>query len=319
MHATMTRSLDLRGVPDGAQLAAAGVGMLELRDGESLEILSDAPDAYRDFSVWCRASGHRLAEHYLLGDVHYFLIERRPGASPAQERFTEAELHGLPSPVRRYLRAAIAPGTPLIGAVWLRMRGRIKVGRWLPFRAQQTLDPHHGFRWTARAADVISGFDRYADGRGETRMKLLGVLTVMHAEGPDVSRGAAGRAAVEAIWVPTALLPRFGVEWSAADEHHLTAHYRLDTLEMEVHYEVDPDGRLRSVVFDRWGDPDGTGTWGPYPFGAEITGYATFDGLTIPSAGRVGWHFGTDRWDRGEFFRYRITELTLARHPALIP
>ena len=316
MQATVTRSLDLRGVPEGAQLAAAGVRMLELRDGESLEVLSDAPDAYRDFSVWCRASGHRLVEHYLLGDVHYFLIQRQPGASPAPEVFSEAELHGLPTPVRRYLRAGIAPGTPLTGAARLRMRGRIKVGRWLSFRAEQTLDPHHGFRWNVRAAGVISGFDRYVDGRGETRMKLLGVLPVMHADGPDVTRAAAGRAAVEAIWVPTALLPRFGVEWSAADERHLTARYRLEALEVEVHYVVGPDGRLRSVVFDRWGDPDGTGTWGPHPFGAEITGYATFDGLTIPSAGRVGWHFGTDRWDQGEFFRYQITELTLAQHPA---
>jgi hypothetical protein len=82
--------------------------------------------------------------------------------------FSEAELEGLPDPVRRYLGAAIAPGTPLATSAWLRMRGQIKVGRWLPFRARETLDPHHGFTWTARAA--------------------------------------------EAIWVPTALLPRFGVD-----------------------------------------------------------------------------------------------------------
>jgi TusA-related sulfurtransferase len=317
MHVTIARSLDLRGVPDGAQLASAAVGMLELRDGESLEVLTDAPNAYRDFSTWSRASGHRLLEHHQSGGAHHFLIQRQPGGSPAPEVFTEAELEGLPGPVRRYLAAAIAPGTPLVTSARLRMRGHIKVGRWLPFRAEQALDPHHGFHWSARAAGVISGFDRYAGGRGELRWKLLGVLPVMHADGPDVSRGAAGRAAAEAIWVPTALLPRFGVEWSAADERHLTARYRLDTLEMQVHYLVDPDGRLRSVVFDRWGDPDGTGTWGPHPFGGEITTYATFDGLTIPSAGRFGWFFGTDRWDQGEFFRYRITELRLlAERPA---
>jgi TusA-related sulfurtransferase len=313
MSATTTRSLDLRSLPEGAQLATAAIAMLELHPGELLEVQSDAPDAPRDVAIWCRASGHRLLEHHLSGDTHHFLIQRQPGASAAPEVFTGAELNGLPGPVRGYLGAAIAPGTSLTTAARLRMRGHIKVGRWLPFRAEQTLDPRHGFQWTARAAGVISGSDRYFDGRGELRWKLLGLIPLMRADGPDVSRGAAGRAAAEAIWVPTALLPRFGVEWSAADERHLTARYRIDALQAEVHFVVDPEGRLRSVVFDRWGDPDGTGIWGLHPFGGEINGYATFEGLTIPSSGRFGWFFGTDRWDQGEFFRYQITELRLTR------
>jgi hypothetical protein len=33
--------------------------------------------------------------------------------------------------------------------------------------------------------------------------------------------------------------------------------------------------------------------------------------VTIPSAGQVGWFFGTDRWRASEFFRYQITDLHL--------
>jgi len=314
MPATIARSLDLRGVPQGAQLATAAIAILELHPGELLEVRSDAPHAPRDLAVWARANGHRLVEHDQRDGVHRIVIQRWDRRSSMV--FAESELEGLPGPVRRYLRAAITPGTPLVTAARLRMDGHIKVGRWLPFHARQTLDPHHGFQWTARAAGVISGFDRYQDGRGEMRWKLLGLIPLMHTDGPDVSRSAAARAAAEAIWVPTALLPRFGVEWSAADDEHLTARYRVDAVEIEVHYLLDGAGRLRSVVFDRWGDPDGAGTWGMHPFGGEVTAWATFDGLTIPSAGRFGWFFGTDHCDRGEFFRYRITELgLLARHP----
>jgi hypothetical protein len=36
---------------------------------------------------------------------------------------------------------------------------------------------------------------------------------------------------------------------------------------------------------------------------------ATFGGLTIPSQLRIGWHFGTDRFEpEGEFFRCTIDE-----------
>jgi hypothetical protein len=86
--------------------------------------------------------------------------------------------------VRRHLTQAIAPGTPLATAARLRMRGRIKVGRWLPFRAHQVLNPHHGLVWTARAAGVIAGSDRYVDGTGGMDWKLAGLVTVARAQGP---------------------------------------------------------------------------------------------------------------------------------------
>ena len=57
----------------------------------------------------------------------------RPGA---RDVFRDDELVGLPAPVQRYFRAAIAPGTPLALAARLEMHGSIKIGgRWLPFRA----------------------------------------------------------------------------------------------------------------------------------------------------------------------------------------
>ena len=80
---------------------------------------------------------------------------------------------------------------------------------------------------------------------------------------------------------------------------------------MKVRYRLDREGRIVSFVFDRWGDPDGTGTWGWHPFGGQTTGYRSFDGLTIPDAGWVGWFFGTDRWPDSAFFRYQITDLQL--------
>lgn len=236
-------------------------------------------------------------------------------AQDATGRFTDAELNGLPDPVRRFLRAAIATGTPLARTARMRMRGSIKVGRWLPFRARELLTPHRGFIWAARAAGIISGSDHYARGQGAMDWKLAGLIRVMHAEGPDVSRSTAERAAAEAAWLPTALLPRFGVEWRAGDDSHISARYHIEDHAVEVHYTLTPAGAIQSVVFDRWGDPDNTGTWGPHPFGGEFTDSASFDGVHIPAAGRLGWHYGTDRWAEGEFFRYRITELTLVTHP----
>ena len=140
--------------------------------------------------------------------------------------------------------------------------------------------------------------------------KVAGLIRVMKADGSDVSRSAAERAASEAALLPTTLLPRFGVEWTADHDDRISAHYEIDGRPVEVHYRLSPAGRPESVVFDRWGDPDDTGTYGPHPFGGDFTGAATFGGITIPDSGRLGWHYGTDRWHEGEFFRYQITKMT---------
>jgi hypothetical protein len=69
------------------------------------------------------------------------------------------------------------------------------------------------------------------------------------------------------------------------------------------------DGRVRSLVIDRWGDAENSGTWALHRFGVDVTDDATFGGVSIPSRGRAGWHFGTEGWQEG--FRCRITDLRL--------
>jgi hypothetical protein len=238
-------------------------------------------------------------------------VEERILQPPLPGGFGEQDVVGLPEPAQRHLRAVITPGAIVGRSVSLRMWGRIKVGRWLPFRAQQVLSPHRGFVWSARVAGVISGWDRYLDGAGAMRWTLGGLINLAQGEGPDVSRSARGRAGAEAIWVPTALLPRCGVRWTSDGPDSATVHYDLDGTPMSVTYRLDAHGRITSLVFDRWGDPDNTGTWDWYPFGGEIVAYRRFGDVLIPGTGRVGWHFGTDRWSEGAFFEFTITDARL--------
>ena len=252
----------------------------------------------------------RAAASRVTGPERRVLRPAEPGV------FAAGELDGLPAPVLRHLTASVAPGTPLARTARLRMRGAIRIGGWLPFRAHEVLGPHTGFVWSARVAGVISGSDRYVDGAGVTDWHLAGLIPVVHADGPDVTRSAAGRAGGEAVWVPTALLPRFGVTWTAESDHRITARFAVGSgsarVPLEIHLLLDAAGRAVSFSFARWGDPEGAGAWGWHPFGGDVTEHRTFDGVTVPAAGRIGWFPGTPGWARGEFFRYRITDLALA-------
>jgi hypothetical protein len=56
------------------------------------------------------------------------------------------------------------------------------------------------------------------------------LIPVVQTEGHDVSRSAAAGAGAEAVWVPTALLPRYGVNWTAEDVTHVAARYTVDKI-----------------------------------------------------------------------------------------
>ncbi len=237
----------------------------------------------------------------------------RAARDVSTEFFAPNVLGGVGEPVRRYLTSAIDPGTELAAGARLEMHGHIKLRAWLPFRARQVLVPRRGTVWSARVGGVIFGSDRYVNGAGGMLWRLFNRIPVMRASGPDVTRSAAERAGGEAIWVPTALHPRAGVRWHALDHCRITAEFDVDErYPIALHLHVDEAGYPTSVVFDRWGDPDNTGTWRSCPFGVEFTRIDTVDGgVTIPVAGRAGWDYGTERWPAGEFFRYEITRYEL--------
>jgi hypothetical protein len=167
-------------------------------------------------------------------------------------RFDPDELADADEPVRRYFAHALAPGTPLGGRVRLRMRGRIRVGRWLRFTADWEGDGR-SFAWRAAAGPrgVLRVLDRYAAGAACTDVRLLGRIGLVHADGADTIRSGAGRAAVEGIWAPASLLPASGVRWRAEGDALVAGRWDVPPERPEVWLRLDRDGAVRSACVER--------------------------------------------------------------------
>jgi hypothetical protein len=232
-------------------------------------------------------------------------------APETTEWFDPARVAGLPEAARRYLRHALAPGAPLAMTVRLTMHGTIKLGTtWRPFDAEQVLRWDRGFVWSARARVSglpVSGFDRLLDGEGAMRWRLLGLFPVLKADGAEIARAAAGRMHAEAMWMPAVFLGP-DVRWTeAGSTPHASIRAHGEPSELDV--EVDASGAVRGVSLPRWGAPN-TGAFGYHPFGGTADDERTVDGITIPTRHRVGWHYGTERFEpEGEFFRCTLDEI----------
>ncbi|MGB6016469.1 MAG: DUF6544 family protein, partial [Nodosilinea sp.] len=212
--------------------------------------------------------------------------------------------------VRRYLEQAIAPGTKLASAVRLKMHGEIKLKHWIPFKAEQIVCRERGFIWSATAwmnGLPIVGSDRIIDGIGAMQWKLLGLFPVMTGTGADITRSSAGRFHTELVLLPSALC-RGDVAWDSRSASHLHASFMAQGEQAEFDLTIDQKGRLTTAKLPRWGNPEGA-EHHYVDFGAIAEEEGTFCGYTIPTRLRVGWYFGSERFEsEGEFFRATIDE-----------
>jgi len=233
-------------------------------------------------------------------------------APAATEVFDPAQVAGLPPAAQRYLLHALAPGAKLATTARLRMHGTIRLGAdWHPFEADQILRWDRGFVWRAKTRMKglpVAGFDRWVEGQGAMRWKLLNIVPVMTGDGPDITRSAAGRFNIESIWLPAVLLGN-DVRWTESDATPPEAIVRAHGEESHLELVLGESGALRSVKMARWGNPDG-GVSHYEDFGGVAEEERTFDGITVATKLRIGWFFGTERFEReGEFIRVNVDEI----------
>jgi hypothetical protein len=226
------------------------------------------------------------------------------------QSFEPTALSALPQAAQRYLKHAIASGTPLATSVRLQMHGEIKLQRWYPFSAEQVIHWSRGMIWQATVKMwnmTLRGSDCFLNNQGEMDWKFFGIFPVISARGPDITRSTAGRVNIESLWLPS-VLSLAGVTWTSSEHNQLHARFSAHTEIAELDYMIGEGGELKAVHMLRWGNPD-KGNFRYVPFGALIEEEQTFGGYTIPTRVRVGWNFGTNHFEpEGEFFRVTIDQ-----------
>jgi hypothetical protein len=237
----------------------------------------------------------------------------------ASRRFDAAVLARLDEPVRRYFTHALTDDAPLARSARLRLGGTIKVGVWLRFDSVWEGDGR-SFSWRAICGPgplrPLRVHDQFAAGVGLMDIRLrpplrrLPALKLLHVENEDAARSGAGRAALEALWVPGVLLPGRGVEWHAEADNLIVATWDVPPERPELHISIGPDGAVTCYRAQRWRDRKS----GYVPFGADVHAERTVAGATIPSRITAGWGHGTPSW--APFFEGEIDAVEPIHSPA---
>ena len=208
------------------------------------------------------------------------------------------ELDGLPVPVRRYFRAVLTDGQPIIAAASIEMVGTMNMSataeQWKPFTShQRVVTRRPGFLWNAKV-DMFPGVparveDSYIAAQGQLIAKLLGLFTVAEAHGGgELARGEFMRYFAEAAWYPTALLPSQGVWWRSASDASANATIVDGTIALTLLFTFNEAGLIESVGAESRGAGVGKDMV-MLPWECGLSDYRPHDGMLIPFAGQAAW------------------------------
>lgn len=76
MSATVTKTLDLKGLSCPMPIAKTAQAMRELVAGDVVEVLATDPGSVPDFKAWCENTGNELIEHTTEDGVYRFVIRK---------------------------------------------------------------------------------------------------------------------------------------------------------------------------------------------------------------------------------------------------
>ncbi|MGE3275016.1 MAG: DUF6544 family protein [Vicinamibacterales bacterium] len=200
----------------------------------------------------------------------------------------QAEIDGLPPPVRRYLAEALGPRLTAIRTVHLRHGGVMRTApdaRWMPVQGEQYFRADQpAFLWWGRMRVApglwVDARDSSIGGDGRMRIHAASTISLGDVRGPEMDQGAALRLLGEMIWFPSALADGGYVSWRAIDEANAEAALRLAGREVRGVFSFGADGLPVRFTADRYRDtPEGMVLT---PWHAEMRDFRAVDGVIVP-------------------------------------
>lgn len=205
----------------------------------------------------------------------------------------------LPTPVARYFRQTLRDGQPLVRVARFHQKGELRTDetrdRWSPYEANQIVVPFPpGFMWDARVRIApllhVRVRDAYVAGQGSGQVSLLSAITISEEHGGgELSSGELYRYLAEAVWYPTALLPRDGLHWTPIDSNRALATLTESGSTVSIEFRFADNGEV-TAIYTPARNRRVDGQYRPTPWEGHVRNYTQQGGMRIPAEAEVGWY-----------------------------
>ncbi len=225
---------------------------------------------------------------------------------PENGSYRTEKTASLPPIVQTWLHRSNVLTRPAAARVRLWQSGEMRTspdGKWMPVSAEQyfNIDPP-GFIWLADVKMMpylrLSGRDKYMDGKGHMLIKLLALVPVADAKGPETDQGTLLRFLGETVWFPQAALSDY-IAWEPVDDTSAKATMSYGGITASGIFRFKENGDFHSFEADRYYDRKSKSTLERWYI--EAKEWRDFNGVRLPDGCEVTW-----RLKEGDFTWYRL-------------
>lgn len=223
---------------------------------------------------------------------------------------TEEDLLSLPAPVANYLRVTGAVGQPRVFNFRAKWRGRMRGAAsepWMEFEAEQynfyAAEPSRIFFMSASKSGVpVDVFHRFVGEPATFRVRLLSLLTMVDAKGPEMNRAETVTLFNDMCLLAPATLLSPSIRWEPVDARRARAHYtrRAETIAAELVF--DEAGDLVDFSSDDRSAASADGkTFTRQRWTTPVRNYRAFGARRVGTFGETRWDAPTGTFTYGEF------------------
>lgn len=212
---------------------------------------------------------------------------------------TDTDLEHLPAPVAQYVRRSGAVGQAHLRSFRARIHGRIRASTtkpWMTFTGEQvnTYGPRPSRLFFIDATmfglpvDVLHVF---VDQSASMRVKLLSLITMVDAAGPDMDRSETVTVFNDMCIMAPAALVDAPIAWSEIDDHHVRGTFTNGAHTVRAELAFNDDHELVDFVSDdrMVASADGK-VFTRQRWSTPVTGYRDMGTRRVGTVGEARWH-----------------------------
>lgn len=249
--------------------------------------------------------------HQVEKEIQVMLAQDAYSEKPAEKIITENMITSYPAPVQRWLRYSGVVGKEMVSTVYITQKGEMRLNpeqkQWFKSYSQQYFTVTiPSFIWKVSMNIYllpVIGRDMFVDGKGEMKIKLIGLIPIAVAgDNFKIHQSALQRFLGEISWFPQAALKPY-IHWEAIDESSARATITYRGVTGSAVFYFNSKGELIKFVAMRYKDINDDK---PTEWVATVKGYGEFHGIKIPTTFDATWMLkdGPFTW-----FTFTITDV----------
>ena len=220
---------------------------------------------------------------------------------PSPAILTESDLGHLPAPLVAYIQRSGAVGQPRVVSFRADFHGRIRGGPdepWMPFTGQQVNTygprPQRLFLMDATKTGLpVTVLHVFADTTATMRVKLLSLVTMVDASGPEMDRGETVTVFNDLVVMAPGAIVDANATWTAIDALHVRGEFTDGDQTVSAVLTFDAEHDLIDFVSDDRSAASADGkTFTPQRWSTPLAGHRETDGRRVLTSGQGVWHTG---------------------------